>query len=50
MRWILYLVPLLCGCSTSAVRCDANLQPINPPAAPVVTSAPNQATPARRTL
>lgn len=27
-------IPLLCGCSTPAVRCDAHLQAINPPAAP----------------
>ena len=33
MRLIVCLIPLLCGCSTSWVRCDAHLQPINPPAA-----------------
>ena len=31
MRLILCLIPLLCGCSTPAIRCDARLQPINPP-------------------
>jgi len=33
MRLIICLIPLLCGCATPAVRCDANMQPINPPAA-----------------
>jgi hypothetical protein len=32
MRLIVCLIPLLCGCSTPVVRCDAHLQPINPPA------------------
>ena len=32
MRLIVCLIPLLCGCSTSSVRCDAHLLPINPPA------------------
>jgi hypothetical protein len=31
MRLIVCLIPLLCGCSTPAIRCDARLQPINPP-------------------
>src|ERR1700678_3908424 len=38
MRLIVCLIPLLCGCSTSAVRCDAHLQPINPPAANATSS------------
>ncbi len=33
MRLIVCLIPLLWGCSTSAVRCDVHLQPINPPVA-----------------
>jgi hypothetical protein len=33
MRLIFCSLLLLCGCSASAVRCDAHLQPINPPAA-----------------
>jgi hypothetical protein len=33
MRLIICLIPLLCGCATPAVRCDSNMQPINPPAA-----------------
>jgi len=33
MRLIICLIPLLCGCASSAVRCDANMRPINPPAA-----------------
>ena len=31
MRLIICLIPLLCACSTPAVRCDAHLQPINQP-------------------
>ena len=33
MRVFICLIPLLCGCSTPLVRCDAHLLPINPPAA-----------------
>jgi hypothetical protein len=33
MRLIVFLISLLCGCSTPTVRCDAHLKPINPPAA-----------------
>jgi hypothetical protein len=29
MRLIVCLIPLLCGCSTPTIRCDAHLQPIN---------------------
>jgi hypothetical protein len=32
MRLIVCLIPLLCGCSTPTIRCDAHLQPINRPA------------------
>jgi len=32
MRFIICWIPLLCACSTPAVRCDAQLQPINAPA------------------
>ena len=32
MRWIVCLILLLGGCSAHSVRCDAHLQPINPPA------------------
>ena len=32
MRLIVCLIPLLCGCSTPTLRCDAHLQPINRPA------------------
>lgn len=32
MRVFICLIPLLCGCSIPSVRCDAHLQPINPPA------------------
>jgi hypothetical protein len=31
MRLILCLIPLLCGCSTPSVRCDAHLLPVNSP-------------------
>ena len=48
MRWIICLIPLLCGCSTPTVRCDAHLQAINPPAAAVAGGGPNQTTPVRR--
>jgi hypothetical protein len=33
MRLIVFLISLLCGCSTPTVRCDAHLKPINLPAA-----------------
>ena len=35
MRGLIWLIPLLCGCSTTAVRYDAHLLPINAPAASV---------------
>jgi hypothetical protein len=49
MRLIVCSILLLCGCSTSAVRCDAHLQPINRPAAnstpsPVIGAASGTAT------
>jgi hypothetical protein len=31
MRLLVCLMALLCGCSKPIVRCDAHLQPINPP-------------------
>jgi hypothetical protein len=39
MRELVCLIPLLCGCSTPAVRCDSHLRPINPPAAAGVPTA-----------
>jgi hypothetical protein len=33
MRLLVFLISLLCGCSTPAVRCDTHLKPINTPAA-----------------
>ena len=50
MRLIMCLISLLWGCSTPAVRCDAHLQPINPPAAsgtpgPAVKRAAQEKTP-----
>ena len=33
MRLFICLIPMLCGCSTPPLRCDAHLQPINAPAA-----------------
>ena len=33
MRLLMCLIPLLWGCSTPAVRCDAHLQRINSPVA-----------------
>ncbi len=39
MRLIVCLIPLLCGCSAPAVRCDAHLVPINSPAASPVPEA-----------
>jgi hypothetical protein len=32
MRLVICLIPLLCGCSTPPIRCDAHPQPINRPA------------------
>ena len=47
MRLIVCLIPLLCGCSTPTIRCDAHLQPINRPApagaAAAAVPAPNAA-------
>jgi len=48
MRSILCLIPLLCACSAPTVRCDAHLQPINPPAARETPRAGTQASPVRR--
>jgi hypothetical protein len=48
MRMFVCLIPLLCGCSPPALRCDAHLQPINPPAARVIPAAAAHASPARR--
>jgi hypothetical protein len=53
MRLIVCLIPLLYGCSTPIVRCDAHLQPINPPtpggaANAVATPGAAQKPPARR--
>ena len=33
MRLLVCLMALLCGCAKPIVRCDAHLQPINPPVA-----------------
>jgi hypothetical protein len=48
MRSILCLIPLLCACSAPRVRCDAHLEPINPPAARDTPKAAIQASPVRR--
>jgi len=49
MRLIVCLIPLLCGCSTPTIRCDAHLQPINRPApgsaAAAASGAPRAAAP-----
>ena len=45
MRMMVCLFLLLAGCATHAVRCDARLVPINPPAA---TSAPQATSSTRR--
>jgi hypothetical protein len=39
MRLMLCFIPLLCGCSTPSVRCDAHLLPINAPAPGGMASA-----------
>jgi hypothetical protein len=39
MRLIVFLISLLCGCSTPTVRCDGHLKPINPPAASAAAAA-----------
>ena len=44
MRLIICLIPLLCGCSTPSVRCDAHLVPINPPS-PVGAASASAAAP-----
>jgi hypothetical protein len=49
MRLIICLIPLLCGCSAPGVRCDAHLQPINPPAAIGTPNVAAEATTVRRT-
>jgi len=48
MRLIVCLIPLLCGCAAPQVRCDARLQPINPPAASGVAASSAKILPARR--
>ena len=48
MRLIVCLIPLLCGCSAPALRCDAHLQSINPPAARAIPAAAAPVSPARR--
>jgi hypothetical protein len=48
MRLIVCLIPLLCGCSSPLVRCDAHLLPINPPAARAALSSPPDTPPARK--
>lgn len=48
MRLIICLIPLMCGCSTPAVRCDAHLQPINPPAAAVAAGGVDHTVATRR--
>jgi hypothetical protein len=47
-RLIVCLIPLLCACSTPAVRCDAHLQRINPPGVSDVPGETVQGAPARR--
>jgi hypothetical protein len=49
MRVLMVLIPLLCGCSTPSVRCDAHLQPINPPAVSGTPSATAKPSGARST-
>ena len=44
MRLIVFLLSLLCGCSSPMVRCDAHLKPINPPAAGPAAAAATAAT------
>ncbi len=48
MRLIVCLIPLMCGCSTPTVRCEAHLLPINPPAARANPSVAPKSTAARR--
>lgn len=48
MRLIVCLIPLLCGCAAPKVRCDAHLQPINPPAAGGIAASTIKIVPARR--
>jgi hypothetical protein len=47
MRLIVCLIPLLWGCSTPTIRCDAHLHPINRPtpgsAAAAAATAPSAA-------
>ena len=43
MRLFICLIPLMCGCSTPSVRCDAHLQPINAPAASSTAGAASKA-------
>jgi hypothetical protein len=47
MRLIVFLISLLCGCSTPTVHCDTHLKPINPPAAGAAAAAGSGATEVR---
>lgn len=44
MRMMTCFFLLLPGCASHVVRCDARLQPINPPAPRALASAPAPAT------
>jgi hypothetical protein len=48
MRLLICLIPLLWGCSTPAVRCDAHLQRINSPVAGSTGGVTPEIAPARR--
>ena len=48
MRLIVCLIPLLFGCATPRVHCDAHLQPINPPVPNGVAPSAAKVNPARR--
>jgi hypothetical protein len=48
MRLIVCLIPLLLGCATPQVRCDAHLQLINPPAPSGIAPSAAKINPARR--
>ena len=48
MRLTLCLLIFLGGCSTSAIRCDAHLLPINLPAPVIAPGSEVQTPPARR--
>ena len=40
MKWLLCLIPILCGCSTADIRCDSHLSPINVPTSGIGPGAP----------